>query len=263
MRPRALPTLIVVFAALVLTGCHQDMWVQPKAKSQSKSDVLFTDGSNTRGVVAGTVAFKQAKTDREFHTGFDRSGNLVKVFPMAVTEEAMKRGQDRFRVFCVPCHGELGNGQGMIAKRGYTLARPVGNYHTQRLRDMPVGHFFDVITNGYGTMFPFRARIKPEDRWAIVAYVRALQESQYTPISSIPAEERAKLESMAQADDQNAASELPIGAAPDRSQNVPGGAVPPGTRVVPIGRQDRAPGTGAVPTTPDGQGTARPGGQPQ
>ncbi|MBS1713131.1 MAG: cytochrome c [Armatimonadetes bacterium] len=245
-------------ASLVLAaGCHQDMWSQPKAKAQSKSDLIFSDGSNSRGVVAGTVAFGRPKTDHVFYTGFDDKGKLVKEFPVAVDEAFLKRGQERFRVFCVPCHGELGNGKGMIAKRGFTLARPVGNYHTDRLRNMPVGHFFDVITNGYGTMYPFRSRIRPIDRWAIAAYVRVLQQSQHKAVGEIPAEEKARLEAMAPSADQNPEPELPIGGPPDRRDNAPGQIIVPNPRT---GRPTADTPAGPAPS---GEGAAVPGGQAQ
>jgi mono/diheme cytochrome c family protein len=95
-----------------------------------------------------------------------------------VDQAFLKRGQERFNIFCSPCHGRLGDGLGMIANRGLSLRRPVGNYHTDRLRKMPVGHFYDVITNGYGAMYSYASRVEPEDRWAIIAYIRVLQLSQ-------------------------------------------------------------------------------------
>ncbi len=212
----------IVTAALV-GGCHQDMWSQPKAKAQSKNDMVFADSSNSRPTVPGTVAYGKADLDHEFETGYDRNGHLVKEFPMPVTPDLVKRGQDRFRIFCTPCHGELGDGQGFIAKRGFTQARPVGNYLTERLRNMPIGHFFDVITNGYGTMFPYRSRIVPYDRWAIASYIRVLQVSAHTPVSEIPADKQAELNAMKYTPDQDAPKELPIGPPPARELNAPGG----------------------------------------
>ncbi|MBS1724137.1 MAG: cytochrome c [Armatimonadetes bacterium] len=246
--------LVAGSALLLLAGCHQDMWNQPKAKAQSKSDLIFADGSNTRGTIPGTVAFGEAKLDREFYTGLDKDNHLIKEFPVAVDEALLKRGQERFRIFCTPCHGEQGNGKGFIASRGFTQARPVGNYHTDRLRNMPVGHFFDVITNGYGTMYPYRARITPMDRWAIVAYIRVLQEAHYSDIGTIPASERTRLEGMKADPGQDSPPELPIGAPPDRMLNSPGGAV----REVPLGRR-AGPGQ-VVPSAPvpAGRGTVQP-----
>jgi len=168
---------LVVASGLLLGGCHIDMWQQPKAKSQELSD-FFSDGQNSRKPVAGTVPFQGAKADAAFFTGYE-NGQLVKEFPVPVTEELIRRGQDRFMAFCSHCHGAIGDGKGMIAQRGYNIARPVATYHTDRLRAMPVGHFFDVMTNGYGTMYPMAARIKPADRWAIASYIRTLQFSQF------------------------------------------------------------------------------------
>lgn len=253
---------VLVGAAVLAAGCHQDMWNQPKAKAQSKNDELFDNRSNSRLPVAGTVAFGQNRSDNEFYTGFDKQGHLIKEFPIAVNEAVLKRGQERFQIFCTPCHGELGNGKGMIASRGFTLARPVGNYHSQRLRAMPVGHFFDVITNGYSTMYPFKSRIKPYDRWAIVSYIRVLQESGYTPISDIPGDERAKLEALPRDPSQDAKPELPVRplvkGAPDMGSA--DGAV-----TVPIGRRDdrTQPNGSSSATTagaPSGAGAAQPGG---
>jgi len=177
--------------ALGLTGCHTDMWVQPKVKHQSKSD-FFSDGLGARPNIAGTVEFGQDLSDSAFYTGFV-DGKLVSEFPVPVTAELVKRGKERFEIFCMHCHGAAGDGQGMIAKRGFTLARPVATYHSDRLREMPVGHFFDVMTNGYGAMFPFGARIEPADRWAIAAYVRALQLSQNVSVDDLSPDQQSKI----------------------------------------------------------------------
>ncbi|MBX3111067.1 MAG: cytochrome c [Fimbriimonadaceae bacterium] len=174
---------LVIASGLLLGGCHIDMWQQPKAKSQSSSD-FFADAQSSRKPVDGTVSFDGAKADSAFFTGFE-NGQLVKEFPVPVTEELIRRGQDRFMAFCSHCHGAIGDGKGMIAQRGYNISRPVANYHTDRLRAMPVGHFFDVMTNGYGAMYPMAARIKPADRWAIVSYIRTLQFSQHAAVGDL------------------------------------------------------------------------------
>lgn len=248
---------LLLASTLLAAGCHQDMWNQPKAKAQSLSDSMFSNGSNSRLPVAGTIAFDRARPDQELFTGYGSDGKLLKEFPVAVDEKFLARGQNRFRIFCTPCHGEVGDGKGFIAQRGFTLARPVGNYHSDRLRNMPVGHFFDVISNGYGTMFPFRSRIKPIDRWAIAAYIRVLQTSQHTSIDSIPMDKRTELEALEASPDQNAAPEPKIGAPPSRDLNKPGGAV----TTVPLGR--RTVGT-TVPLTENEETTAAtPGGTGQ
>ncbi len=251
--------LISVALATFASGCHQEMWVQPKAKAQLKNEGIFDDKSNSRQPVMGTVAYDSARLDREFYTGYDSNGRLVKEFPIAVTEETLKRGQDRFRIFCTPCHGELGNGKGFIAQRGFTMARPVGNYHSDRLRNMPVGHFFDVMTNGFGVMYPFRSRIQPYDRWAIASYIRVLQESQHQPVFSLPQEEQAKLQSMNHEPSQDAPLEQPINRGSNRAE--PGQPVVPEPgamteKTVPIGRR---PVSGARSLRSDS--TTMPGGQ--
>lgn len=176
----------------LLTGCHLDMYQQPKIKSQGENFV-FSDERGTRMPVAGTIEFGKPREDTVFYTGYDDNGRLVKEMPIEITEAVMKRGQERFNIYCQHCHGAAGDGKGMIAQRGFELARPVGNYHTDRLREMPVGHFFDVIANGYGTMYGHASRINPEDRWAIVAYIRALQLSQAASAGDLDAESRTKL----------------------------------------------------------------------
>lgn len=186
---------------LTLTGCHIDMWIQPKVKSQSSND-LFSDGRGSRDPVSGTVEFGKPQTDDAFYTGRE-DGRLVRELPVAVTSELIERGQERYGIMCSHCHGDIGDGKGMIAQRGFELAQPVGNYHTERLNEMPVGHFFDVITNGYGTMFPQGSRIDVMDRWAIVAYIRVLQYSQAANVGDLDGETRTKLRSMLDSDAQN------------------------------------------------------------
>jgi mono/diheme cytochrome c family protein len=168
LRNAALPAL-----ALLLVGCNTDMWVQPKHHPLDESE-LFADGQASRPLVQGTVARGHLREDGVFFTGID-NGKWVDKIPVPVTMDLLKRGQERYNIYCTPCHGQLGDGKGMIAQRGFQLKRPVGNYHTDRLRKMPVGHFYDVITNGYGAMYSYASRVEPQDRWAIVAYIKALQ----------------------------------------------------------------------------------------
>lgn len=181
---RYLPIFLLL---LIAAGCHTDMWVQPKVKAQHDSDV-FADGMGSRPKVEGTVARGQNVDDPAYATGFDpATKKLVTRIPweraakelkLSSYKELLMRGKERFGIFCTPCHGQLGNGQGMIAKRGLKIRRQPGNYHTPRLQKMPDGHFFDVMTNGFGVMYSFASRIPVEDRWAIVGYIRALQRSQ-------------------------------------------------------------------------------------
>lgn len=186
-----------LFAA---TGCHIDMWRQPKVRGQQESE-FFADKSAMRLPVHGTIAQGQDKQNEPLETGFEDAPNGKKQYvktipaPIVVTPELVKRGQNRFNIFCTPCHGKLGDGNGMIAKRGFALRRPPGNYHTDRLRKMPIGHFYDVVTNGYGAMYGYASRIQDvKDRWAIVAYIRVLQKSQNATEGDVPAEDKSKLE---------------------------------------------------------------------
>jgi hypothetical protein len=163
--------------AVSLAGCHTDMWRQPKTQPLDASE-FYSDGQVSRPLVPGTIARDHLRLDEPYYTGAE-SGKWIDTIPHVVDKAFIKRGQDRFNAYCTPCHGRIGDGEGMIATRGFTLLRPVASYHTDRLRNMPVGHFYDVITNGYGAMFSYASRIEPEDRWAVVAYIRALQLSQH------------------------------------------------------------------------------------
>lgn len=176
-------------ALLVLAGCHTDMWVQPRTKALDKS-TFYADGRSARDPVAGTVAQGHLKVDDAASTGFV-NGKLVTELPVPLTKALIERGKERFTIYCSPCHGQLGDGNGMIAQRGFNLRKKPASYHTERLRNMPIGHFFDVITNGYGVMFSYAARVKPEDRWAIAAYIRVLQASQNAKADESPAQAEA------------------------------------------------------------------------
>lgn len=180
---------ILGFGVLALSGCNTDMWRQPKQEPLDESE-FYADGAANRPLVPGTIARGHLREDDAYFVGA-ANGKWLDGFPAGITvdKDLLSRGQERYNIYCTPCHGRIGDGQGMIAKRGFTLKRPVGNYHTDRLRKMPVGHFYDVITNGYGAMFSYASRVEPQDRWAIVAYIRALQLSQYAaPADLDPAE---------------------------------------------------------------------------
>lgn len=182
--------LALVGLAAIVAGCHTDMWRQPRQEPLDPSE-FFADGSANRPLVPGTVARDHLRLDNTFYTGA-KDGKWVDDLPVPLTKELLARGQERFQIYCTPCHGQLGNGDGMIAQRGLQLRRPVGNYHTERLRNMPAGHFYDVITNGYGAMYSYASRIEPQDRWAVVAYVRALQLSQNADAADADPEALAK-----------------------------------------------------------------------
>lgn len=167
-------TLPALLALIFLTaGCRIDMHVQPYFRPLAKSD-FFADGRSARNPVEGTVARGDLRDDTYLYTG-KIGANLGDYMPFPVTAEVLARGQDRFNVYCTPCHGRVGDGNGFIPTRG--LRHPP-SYHIDRLRKVPLGYFFDVITNGFGVMQDYSAQIQPRDRWAIAAYIRALQLSQ-------------------------------------------------------------------------------------
>jgi mono/diheme cytochrome c family protein len=187
LRPGALwiPILGLVF---LTGGCAPNMSRQPKYKPLAGSD-FFADGSTARPPVEGTVARGRMRADERFFTG-KINGVLVSRLPLTVTRSVLERGRERYDIFCSPCHGRIGDGSGMVAQRG--LRQPP-SYHIDRLREAPDGHFFDVMTNGFGAMPSYASRIAVEDRWAITAYVRALQLSQAAKIQDVPPAERPKL----------------------------------------------------------------------
>jgi mono/diheme cytochrome c family protein len=172
--------LLLIPAAVALISCRLDMHLQPKYNPEVASD-FFSDGSSARLPVEGTVPGGQPAQGELLYTG-RISGNLVDAFPFKISASDLKRGQERYNIYCSPCHGLAGYGDGMIVQRGF-LAPP--SYHSDRLRQAPDGHFFEVITNGFGRMFSYRSRIEPADRWRIVAYIRALQLSQHAPASEL------------------------------------------------------------------------------
>jgi mono/diheme cytochrome c family protein len=181
--------LIGVVAMLAVAGCRQDMHDQPKYIPLRES-TFFADGLSARAPVPGTVARGQLKEDALLYTGKDGTGAAT-TFPFPIDEKVMARGQGRYDIFCSPCHGRTGDGDGMIVLRGY---RPPPSLHVERLRTAPVGHFFDVMTNGFGAMPDYAAQITPQDRWAIAAYMRALQLSANASIADVPATERGALQ---------------------------------------------------------------------
>ena len=172
-----------------LTGCRQDMHDQPKYIPLRPSE-FFADGRSERPLIEGTVARGHLNEDAGFYAGKAADGKPVADFPFPVTKAVIERGRQRFTIYCTPCHDQLGNGDGIIVRRGY---RKPPSYHIERLRQVPNGYIFDVITNGFGAMPDYSAQIDPSDRWAIVAYVRALQLSQNASINDVPPEARGQL----------------------------------------------------------------------
>jgi mono/diheme cytochrome c family protein len=162
----------------------------PRYDPLEESPVL-PKGSSAQPLVAGTVARGFLNDDEPLNTG-KLNGSAVTTFPFAITREDLDRGQQRFDIYCAPCHGRTGQGNGLVVQRGY---RQPPSYHQDRLRNVPVGYFFDVITNGFGVMPDYRDQVKVGDRWRIVAYIRALQLSQHATAADVPADEMKKLES--------------------------------------------------------------------
>jgi mono/diheme cytochrome c family protein len=169
-------------------GCQQQMADQGRYEPLEASD-FFNDRRSARPQVAGTVARGQLRTDEHFYTG-KVNGQLAATFPFAVTAEVLDRGQERFNIYCAPCHDQLGTGLGMVVRRGY---RQPPSFHDERLRTVAVGYFYDVMTNGFGAMPDYAAQISPRDRWSIAAYVRALQLSRSATLADVPPGERGPL----------------------------------------------------------------------
>jgi mono/diheme cytochrome c family protein len=169
-------------ATLVLAGCRQDMQDQPKFFPQRGTD-FYADGRSVRPQVANTVARNQLHEDGYFYTGMN-AGKEGDALPFPVTMQVLERGQERYNVYCTPCHSRVGNGGGMIVQRGYS---PAGDLTGDRLSAAPLGHYFNVMTNGYGDMPDYAAQLTPADRWAVAAYLRALQLSQNAKRSDVPA----------------------------------------------------------------------------
>jgi mono/diheme cytochrome c family protein len=189
MLRRSLPAVALAAAAL-LAGCSRlDMQDQPKFKPQRPSD-FFADGRSGRPELDGTIARGELHEDTAYYEGRDAAGREVDAFPLPVDKVLLERGRQRYDIYCSPCHGRLGNGLGMIQRRGF---KQPPSYHIARLRNASVGHFYDVITNGYGAMLNYSQQIQVRDRWAIVAYIRALQYSEDANVNDLSAEARNRL----------------------------------------------------------------------
>ncbi len=178
-----------VLLSLASSACRQDMYNQPKAKVYSATE-FFANGTSARPLPDHTVQYHAGRADEPFRTGLT-NGVLVAHLPMTLTPELLERGRERYDIYCAVCHGANGEGHGEVVRRGFP-APPT--YHSDRLRNAPIGHFYDVITNGYGVMYSYAARVEPNDRWAIAAYIRALQLSQHATVDDLKPEERQKLE---------------------------------------------------------------------
>ncbi len=174
--------LLLGLATLASAGCRQDMQDQPKFIPQ-RSTTFFADGRSVRPQVAHTIARGQLGEDSFFYTGLIE-GKEADALPFPVSMQVLARGQERYNIYCTPCHSRVGNGAGMIVQRGY---KPAGNFHSSRILAEPLGHYFYVMTNGYGAMPDYSAQLTPADRWSVAAYIRALQISQSANESEVPA----------------------------------------------------------------------------
>lgn len=192
-RPVEYVAVLLLVLSVSLAACRQDMFNQPRNKPLAASD-FFDDGRASRLPVAGTIARGQLNIDAHLYTG-RVDGQLVTTFPFPVTREVLERGRERYNIFCTPCHDAVGNGNGMIVQRGY---RRPPSFHIDRLRQAPVGYYFDVMTNGFGAMSDYSAQIPVNDRWAIIAYIRALQLSQNATTADVSPAERKELEAKPQ-----------------------------------------------------------------
>lgn len=196
-RDREVGSVALLLLSLAgLLGCRQDMHDQPKLEPLEGSS-LFADGRGSRDPVDGTVARGQLRADRHLYegrrdvieAGGDPQGELVDTFPVEVTRALLERGRERYDIFCSPCHARTGDGDGMIVRRGY---RRPPQLWDEKLRGAKVGHLFDVITRGIGVMPAYARQVPAEDRWAIVAYLRALQLANWAELDALPPEERER-----------------------------------------------------------------------
>ncbi len=185
MKPRFVAIALTI---LLATGCRDDMYDQPRYEPLERGSNLIGPLS-ARQLIDGTVARGERGKLSAMDTGM-KDGKFASDVPFQVDLAVLQRGRERYAIFCTPCHGGLGDGRGMIVDRGFS---PPPSFHTEELRKAPVGHFFDVITNGHGAMYSYAARVPTRDRWAIAAYIRALQLSQHAEQDDLEATDRASL----------------------------------------------------------------------
>lgn len=201
-------TTRIKFLALALVllataaGCRQDMHDQPRYEPLEAS-TFFADGRSARPWVEGTIARGYLQEDELMFTG-RVNGALSNQLPMPLSRSLLERGHERYEIFCTPCHARSGNGRGMVVQRGFP---PAASFHDSRLREQPLGYYFDVVTNGFGRMKSYKAQISAADRWAIAAYIRVLQLSQNMPAGNLSDDDRRLLQ-------ESASSPAPSGVNP-------------------------------------------------
>jgi len=182
--------LLLATLFLILAGCAQQMANQPRYDPLQKSD-FYPDTLSARPLPAGVISRSYVDKDELLETGMV-DGKPSDQFPFPISADVLARGRQRYNIYCSPCHDYAGTGNGMAAKRGFR--RFPSSFHTDAMRSNPAGHFFDVMTNGFGAMPPYANPIEARDRWAIVAYIRALQLSEWATTNDVPADQRQKLE---------------------------------------------------------------------
>ena len=185
-------SLLALLAVALLSGCRNDMYDQPRYAPLEKGSHL-TGPASALHPPEGTISRSQNAKLETIDTGM-KDGKLAEELPMPLTRAVLDRGQERYTIYCSPCHGGLGDGRGMIVERGFS---PPPSFHDEELREAPIGHFFDVITRGHGAMYSYAARVPVADRWAIAAYVRALQFSRGAEVADLPESDQAKLKEAA------------------------------------------------------------------
>ena len=182
-----------LLVSLCVVGCRQDMHDQPRYEPLESSE-FFSDGMSSRHAPEGTVARGDLAEATYFYTA-KQDGELGTTLPLELTRALLERGQERYNIYCSPCHDRVGTGQGIIVRRGF---RHPPSLHSPHLREAPLGHFFDVMSNGFGAMMDYAAQLPPRDRWAIAAYIRALQLSQHATLADAPLSERQQLQGASQ-----------------------------------------------------------------
>lgn len=203
-RTRAAWAGAFTLCAAALTGCHWDMWNNARYKPLEPSPFFGEGQSSSRTLLADSVPYQQAHLDTTYYQGKNADGTFVAQLPREIelSRETLHRGMDRFMIYCTPCHGYTGNGDGMIVNRGFPLPP---SWHIDRLREAQVGYFYDVITNGFGRMYSYGGRIPRDDRWAIAAFVRALQLSQAGTSETLPADMFNEIKQLAKSAAQSGA----------------------------------------------------------
>jgi mono/diheme cytochrome c family protein len=201
-RPSAL-ALVLPLLALASAGCRNDMHRQAKTKDLRESP-FFADHSSARPLPEGVVARGFLREDAALYRGMGPDGKFVVDLPVPVTKPLLLRGQERFNIYCSPCHGRTGDGQGMIVGRGF---KQPSTFHVDRLRNERAGYFFDVMTNGFGQMSSYASQVAPEDRWAIVSWIRTLQASQNMPREFLAQDDERKLDASAASGDAEAVAQ--------------------------------------------------------